>query len=64
MAGSAYVSTREGKTKRVEQYKGWLEDSQMIFAVPGFNLTVAQISSIRKSMPAGTKVSRLDSKST
>lgn len=55
-AGSAYVSTKAGKAERIELYKQWLENAQLIFAIPGKDLSVAQVSALRRSMPEGTKV--------
>lgn len=58
-AGSAYVSTKAGKAERIELYKTWLENAQLIFAIPGKSLSVTQVTALRKSMPAGTTVSAL-----
>jgi hypothetical protein len=44
------------------RYKEWLEDCEMIFAIPGYNLTVAQVSQLRRTMPEGTQVSQLTNK--
>ncbi|GAB5037019.1 50s ribosomal protein l10 [Nannochloropsis oceanica] len=55
-AGSAYVSTRTGKEERLEQYKGWLEGAEMIFAIPAQGMTVKQVAQLRKAVPQDTKV--------
>jgi len=57
-AGSAYVSTRTGKEERLEQYKGWLEGAEMIFAIPAQGMTVKQVAQLRKAVPQDTKVGR------
>lgn len=56
MAGSGYASTKEGKSEKVAELKEWLKDCEMIFAVPGNGLTVAQLSTLRKSLPKTTRV--------
>ena len=50
------ATTLEGKTKRIEQVKGLLDTSQMIFTVPGGSMTVAQTQKLRQSMPGGTTI--------
>ena len=51
-----FSTTLEGKQKRVEQVKGLLDSSQMIFTVPGGSMTVAQTQNLRLEMPEGTTV--------
>lgn len=52
------MSTRTGKQERLDQYKGWLEHAEMIFAIPAQGLSVKQISQLRKAVPEDTKVGR------
>lgn len=54
--GQSFVSTREGKEARITQYKEWLENADLIFAIPSFNLTVKDVSDLRKKMPEGVQV--------
>ena len=54
--GQNVCSTRAGKADRTERYKEWLNDADLIFAVPSFNLTVKEVYDLRKVMPEGTKV--------
>jgi len=55
--GQNVVSTRAGKAARTEQYKEWLANADLIFAIPSYNLTVKEVFDLRKAMPEGTKVS-------
>jgi len=57
MGGAQGASTTlEGKTQRVEQVKGLLDTSDMIFTIPGGSMTVAQSQKMSQAMPEGTTV--------
>jgi len=42
----------------LDQYKGWLEHAEMIFAIPAQGLSVKQVFQLRKAVPVDTKVGR------
>lgn len=57
MGGSSgYASSRAGKEERVATVKGLLDTSEMIFAVPASQITVAQAQKLRRTMPEGTTI--------
>jgi len=51
---NGYATSLEGKTATVESVKGLLENSEMIFTVPGGAITVAETQTLRRSLPEGT----------
>jgi len=54
---SGFASTKEGKQVKVDNVKGLIDTSQMIFAVPADSLSVGESQSLRRSMPEGTTIS-------
>mmetsp|Transcript_22266 Transcript_22266/g.32531 ORF Transcript_22266/g.32531 Transcript_22266/m.32531 type:complete len:223 (+) Transcript_22266:149-817(+) len=63
MGGSSgYATTMEGKKAKIETVKGLLDTSEMIFTVPAGGLSVAQVQSLRKTLPEGTTMSVVKNK--
>lgn len=59
---SGYATSLEGKQSTVENVKSLLESSEMIFSVPASSLTVAEVQTLRRSVPEGTTVSVVKNK--
>jgi len=49
-----YASTRKGKEARVDTVKSLLDTSEIVFAIPATQITVAQVQGLRRSLPEGT----------
>lgn len=60
--GEGRSSTLEGKKEKVERVKSLLDTSEMIFAVPGNSLAVAEVQNLRRSLPNGTTMSVVKNK--
>lgn len=54
---SGFATTLEGKQEKVENVKGLLDSSQLIFTVPASSITVSESQTLRRSMPEGTTIS-------
>ena len=48
------ATTREGKLEIVDKVKVLLDSSEMIFTVPASGISVAQVQTLRRSLPEGT----------
>ena len=63
MGGSSgYATSLEGKKARVEQIKGLLDTSEMVFSVPGSSLSVSEVQTLRQSLPEGTTMAMVKNK--
>lgn len=51
---SGYASSKAGKMEKVDRVKGLLDSSQMVFSVPANSITVAQMQTLRRSLPEGS----------
>jgi large subunit ribosomal protein L10 len=54
-----YATSLKGKMERVETVKSLLDESQMVFAIPGGSFTVKQAQILRRSLPQGTTMSTI-----
>jgi len=59
---SGYATTLEGKKARVEQLKGLLDTSEMIFTIPASSLTVDEVQTLRRSLPETSTMSVVKNK--
>lgn len=58
MGGARGIATSmEGKKAKVENVKGLLETSEMVFTVPAGSMSVAETQILRRSLPEGTTMS-------
>jgi len=53
---TGYATSKAGKEALIENVKGLLDSSDMIFTVPAGSLTVSETETLRRSMPEGTVV--------
>ena len=51
---SGFATTLEGKTALVDNVKGLLDSSEMIFTIPAGGMSVAETQTLRRSLPEGT----------
>lgn len=59
---SGYATSLEGKKARVETLKNLLDSSEMIFTMPASSLTVAEVQTLRKSLPESTTMTVVKNK--
>ncbi len=59
---TGYATSLEGKKNRVETVKGLLDNSEMIFSVPASSISVAEVQTLRRSLPEGTTMSVVKNK--
>jgi len=59
---SGFATSLEGKKSKVETVKGLLENSEMVFSVPASALDVAEVQTLRRSLPEGTTMSVVKNK--
>jgi large subunit ribosomal protein L10 len=52
--GSGYATSLAGKKETVEQVKGLLEKTELLFSVPASSITVSQVQNLRRNLPDGT----------
>jgi large subunit ribosomal protein L10 len=52
-----YATSLDGKKEKVAQVKELLDKSQMVFSVPASVITVAQMQTLRRSLPEGSVAS-------
>ena len=63
MGGARGIATTiEGKAAKVETVQGLLESSDFIFSVPASGISVAEVQTLRKSLPEGTTMSVIKNK--
>ena len=51
---SGYATSLDGKKEKVERVKELLDSSQMVFSVPADSITVADMQTLRRSLPDGS----------
>ena len=57
-----YATSLKGKMERVETVKTLLDESQLIFTIPGGAISVKQAQVLRRSLPEGTIMSTIKNK--